>query len=170
MKKFSAIIMALAIMCTMAVMTSCSGTSKSNEDDKPHAQPVKADPQGAIQEIYAGCSIKNIGRATDTEAVEEIGLSFDDVASHNIMYSKGSYGVKDTYIILPKPEHTAQVKAQLEARQDAMIRQYEHYDIYESYRISLGAVIYEQGDYVIMLMHDDNYAVREIIDRYIPSK
>ena len=170
MKKILSIIMVLALMCTMSVMTACSAASKSDDDNKPNAQPLKADPKGAIQEIYAGCSIKKMGQATDTEAVEEIGLSLEDIRTHYIMYSKGNYGVKDTYIVSPIPGHEAQVKAQLEARQDAMIRQYEHYDIYESYKISLGAVIYEQGEYIIMLMHDDNDAVREIIDRYIPSK
>ncbi|MBR5485708.1 MAG: DUF4358 domain-containing protein [Oscillospiraceae bacterium] len=170
MKKFLALIMVLVAVCTMAVMTACSGASNSDEVGKTHVQPLKANPQGAIEEIYAGCSIKNLGRATDTEAVEEIGLSLEDVRTHYIMYSKGNYGVKDTYIVSPIPGHEAQVKAQLEARQDAMIRQYEHYDIYESYSISLGAVIYEQGEYIIMLMHDDNDAVRDVIDRYIPSK
>lgn len=162
------------LLLGFAVITLFAGCSGSNPDletnAKPQAQPSSANPKAAIEEIYKDCTIKDVGYATNEEVTDVLGLNLDDMFSYCIMYSKGNYGVMDTYIIQPKPDKLADVRAQLEARQDAMIRTYEHYDIYESYEITQNALIYEQGDYLIMLMHKDNDAVRSIIDQYIPSK
>lgn len=165
----------LSVLCIgFAVITLLAGCSGSNPDKEtsttPEAQPSTASPKSAIEEIYKDVTIKDIGYATDEEVTDVLGMNLDDMFSYCIMYSKGNYGVMDTYIIQPKPDKLAEIRSQLEARQDAMIRTYEHYDIYESYEISQNALIYEQGDYLIMLMHKDNDAVRNIIDQYIPSK
>ena len=169
MKKQFFLIVMLLCLCGM-LFAGCSATHAQQEEDKPLVQPTEADPQAALDEIYAECTVKNLGLATEKEAHEVLGLELADIMSYHIMYSKGNYGVKDTYIIRPMPGKVSEVRTQLENRQDAMIRQYEHYDIYKSYEISLGALIYEQGDYLIMLMHEDNDEVRAIIDKHIPSK
>lgn len=165
----------LSVLCigfaVIALLTGCSvGSPDKETDPTPEAQPSTASPKAAMEEIYKDATIKELGYATDKEVTDVLGMNLDDMFSYCIMYSKGNYGVMDTYIIQPKPDKLPEIRSQLEARQDAMIRTYEHYDIYESYEITQNALIYEQGDYLIMLMHKDNDAVRDIIDRYIPSK
>ena len=38
-----------------------------------------------------------------------------------------------------------------------------------AYEISKDAEIYTRGDYVIMVMHQDNDAAKKIIEEYIPA-
>ena len=155
----------------LTLLAGCSGSNPAQESNaQPQAHPSAADPRAAIEEIYKNCNIKEVGYATSEEVTDVLGLNTENLLSYCIMYSKGNYGVMDTYIVQPKPDKLADVRSQLEARQDTLLRTYEHYDIYESYEIVQNALIYEQGDYLIMLMHKDNEAVRAIIDQYIPSK
>ena len=155
----------------LILLAGCSGSNPTQETDaRPQAQPSATNPRAAIEEIYKDCEIKEIGYATSEEVTDVLGLNTEDLLSYCIMYSKGNYGVMDTYIVQPKADKLADVRSQLESRQDALLRTYEHYDIYESYEIVQNALLYEQGDYLIMLMHKDNDAVRSIIDQHIPSK
>lgn len=66
--------------------------------------------------------------------------------------------------------HKENVTNSLKERKDDRIREFSNYDIYNSTQISENAVIFERGDYVIMLMLEDNTTAREIIEKYIPEK
>ena len=86
------------------------------------------------------------------------------------MYTKENYGVQDTYILRPVSGRESDVREALQRRQDDMIARYDDYDVYGAYEISRNGMIFEQGEYLVMLMHEDNEAVRSIIDQYIPSR
>lgn len=49
------------------------------------------------------------------------------------------------------------------------VKEFENFDIYNSYRIAQDAVIFEQGEYVVMLMLDDTETARAVINRHLPQ-
>ena len=57
----------------------------------------------------------------------------------------------------------------LRERRDDRIREFENYDVYNSSAIAQGALIFERGGYVVMLMLEDNNSARAIIEKYIPE-
>ena len=57
----------------------------------------------------------------------------------------------------------------LAAVKNSRIEEFEKYDILGAYEISKNAEIYIRGDYVIMVMHQDNDAAKKIIEEYIPA-
>ena len=84
----------------------------------------------------------------------------------------GDYGVGDVYIILPKEgeEHQQNVINSLKERKDERIRESSTYDIYNSAEISENGVLFQQGDSQILLMTDNNDAIRSIIENEIPNR
>lgn len=165
--------LAIAFLVLLSVFA-FSACAKSPQEDDTRAtamvEPETANPEGALTEIYENSETKGISPATDKDMEEVFGFDLSIVEEYFVMFSEGGYGVEDTYIIKPVPGKAAEVKTTLENLQDEMIRQYESYDIHNSYALSQDAVVFEQGDYVVMLMHEDTDAVRTIIDKYIPSK
>lgn len=75
----------------------------------------------------------------------------------------------DTFIIKPAEGKESDVWDDLAAVKNARIEEFEKYDILGAYEISKDAEIYTRGDYVIMVMHQDNDAAKKIIEEYIPA-
>ncbi|MEG1869739.1 MAG: DUF4358 domain-containing protein [Oscillospiraceae bacterium] len=172
--KYCLKIIILSIMTMLILAFSGCGTVAHTESSKsPKSQPITTDTantSGALDEIYRNCKVKGISDVDDKELTELLHFNLDDIDAYDIRYSKDGYGVMDTYIIKPYPENVANVKLQLESRLDDLTREYENYDIYNSYSRCENAVIFEQGDYLILLVMDDNDAAKEIINKYIPAK
>lgn len=84
-------------------------------------------------------------------------------------YASGRYGVADVFLLKPYPEYRADVRESLEQVKVSRVKEFENFDIYNSYRIAQDAVIFEQGEYVVMLMLDDTETARAVINRHLPQ-
>ena len=113
--------------------------------------------------------IKDLKYAEREDLLSKFKISPDDVADFTISYAEGQYGISNVFLIKPvSSDKTEAIKQALRAVQEQYIQKTEKFDVYNSYKIAQNAVVYVQGQYVVMLMLEDNDAAKNIIDKYIP--
>ena len=161
----------LAALALLALLAGCSDEAQEvDAREGALVQPESADLEGAMEAIYGENTVRGVGPADDEEMEDILGFDLSMIEEYSVMYSKENYGVQDTYILRPVSGRESDVREALQRRQDDMIARYDGYDVYGAYEISQNGVIFEQGEYLVMLMHEDNDAVRAVIDQYIPSR
>ncbi len=153
--------------------TACSfifSTGEKIEESSDETVISIADPQAAIDEIYSNIERQTGLREADVQDVTKvIGISKKQFDEYYIRYMDADFGASDVYIIKPKEGMEDAVCQSLKDWQEKRSRHFKGYDIYNSYEISENAVIFIRGDYVVMLMLEDNESAREIINKYIPD-
>lgn len=136
----------------------------------PKQAPVEeADPEAAMEEIYEHIDIKGVESADDSVMEDKFFFSLNDLDEYYVRYSSGRYGVADVFILKPTEDEMPTVRETLEQVKINRIHEFENYDVYDSLRIANDAEIFEQGDYLIMLMVDDMDDARKIINHFIPA-
>ena len=116
-------------------------------------ESVSEDPQGpeqAITDIYFNVSIMGVQDATPQRLEDD-------------------FGIADVIIMRPKAGKEDEVREALQTIKLSRMSLFQNYDIYNSYSIAENGIIYQRGDYTILLMIDNDEAVQEIIDSYIPN-
>ena len=165
-------LIALLAALSLALLPACSTQPPPDEEEAAPAaaevHAVVADPEGALEEIYADIDIKEIETADDN-LMQSLGFDLWNVEEYYVRYSSGRYGLADVFILRPFHNDYDSVRESLETVKLDRIRKTEDYDILGSHRIAQEAQIYQYGSYLIMLMLEDNTAAAEIIQRYIPS-
>jgi len=125
-------------------------------------------PDLALGDIYYNVTILGLKEATKETLAEDFKVDTSSFASVNGKYSNGVYGAADVIMVKPRFGMDAQVKEALSDIQAQRTARYKRYDIYDSYRIASQGIIFERGDWIILLMIDDAENAREIIEEYIP--
>ncbi len=152
---------------------SASGSSEiSGSSDVPESSlpPVDVpDPKTALEEIYRESDVRGVGQASKSAMENKFFFNLEDLDVYYVRYASGRFGVADVFILKPAADKTPKVREALEQVKINRIKEFENYDIYDSLRIASDAEIFEQGDYLVMLMVDDMEAARKIIDHYIPA-
>ncbi len=166
------ILIFLLICLSLCLFAGCGGSQAdpAQEQGPEIADPLdEADPAGAIEKIYADIDMKGLSDATADDLAEQFSIDTSLVGDFYVRYSSGRYGVADVFILQPiNSDSTPQIREELEQVKLNRIREFEHYDIYNSYEIAQDAQIFEQGGYVIMLMLENMDDARAVIDHYIP--
>jgi len=170
-KQFVALAIALA---GLVALTACGG-------DKAASAPAEltireavevADPQAAIDAIYdtlEGSVVKELGAQG---LIDELQLQPSQLEAYYIFVSDANYGLCDI-ILLEVPEGTTEegrevFRKALFSYQDKRMAEFKNFDIWDSSLIAQNAAVFDQGNFVIMLMLPDNEAAQELIDQYIP--
>lgn len=171
----------MGLMVSVIMLSGCSSSNnnktevspKSGEEIYQSNSNQKADPEAAIKSIYSGLDI-SLGLVTPTyaEVEEVIGLNLDDIDEFYIRYVDPDFGASDVYIIKPKATDKSKenVLTALRERKDSRIMEFANYDVYDSAAISEDAIIFERGNYAVMLMLADNESARKVIEQYIPEE
>ena len=155
MKQFVSIV---AMVFAVLVIGGSSGDPATTQ-----SQPAQeANPAGAIEKIYETIEMRGLVDAQDEDVTDRFQMNLENIESYNIRYSLGRFGVADTFIIKPAEGKESDVWDDLAAVKNARIEEFEKYDILGAYEISKDAEIYTRGDYVIMVMHQDNDAAKKI--------
>ncbi|MGI5967205.1 MULTISPECIES: DUF4358 domain-containing protein [Anaerotruncus] len=164
----------LALLCALTLLSALSGCGKPAADVTE--LPISsisvvevADPEQAIREIYAEITMAGISDADDRVLQDKFLIDPDMLEDYVVKYSSGRFGVADVFILKPVEDEVLTVREALEKVKLSRVKEFENYDIYNSYQIAQDAQIFEQGDYVIMLMLEDTEKARGIIDKYIPK-
>ena len=145
MKQFVSIV---AMVFAVLVIGGCGASS--GDPATTQSQPAQeANPAGAIEKIYETIEMRGLVDAQDEDVTDRFQMNLENIESYNIRYSLGRFGVADA-----KP---------------ARIEEFAQDHILGAYEISQYAEIYTRGDYVIMVMHQDNDAAKKIIEEYIPA-
>jgi len=164
----------LALLLTFS-MTACGSAeepeSPSEELPAEETMITEADPQAAIDEIYIDFERTNgLRNATYKEVEDVMGFDLDTIEEYYIRYMETDYGASDVYIIKAKEGQEETVRQAMKDWQEARVRTFIGYDIYNSTSISENAVIFQRGDYLVMLMLEDNDSARTIVEKYIPEE
>lgn len=167
----------LAALCCFfafcAVLSGCSQTA-SETVQQPNEITVSAsetpEPQKAIDEIYQNADTMGLYTGSDTILEDKFYIDPGLLEEYYVKYSNGRFGVADVFILKPKEDQLLQVRELLEQVKLSRVKEFENYDIHNSYQIAQDAEIFEQGDYLVMLMLEDNESARDIIDKYLPKK
>lgn len=172
MKRMLALLLVfvLALMCC-----GCdSAPAEENPADEVQQQEVvtEADPKKALDEIYAQLMDRTTGlmNATYAEVRDVMGFDLETLEEFYIRYMETDYGASDVYILKPVKGQEDTVRKVLKDWQESRVRSFIGYDIYNSTEISQNAVIFQRGDYIVMLMMEDNEAARNILEQYIPEE
>lgn len=171
------ILCALALAACLLVLplsgcvTPPQDSSDTTASDSDPSASSYIDLDALMKKITASLDSRSHQITGKPEDLESLGFDPEDIQDFAISYRDGDYGVGDVYIILPKEgeEHQQNVINSLKERKDERIRESASYDIYNSAEISENGVIFQQGKYQILLMTDDNDAIRTIIENEIPN-
>ncbi|MCL2578615.1 MAG: DUF4358 domain-containing protein [Oscillospiraceae bacterium] len=129
---------------------------------------LTADPAGAVAAIYEGLETARIDPVGLDELEEVFGLASYMIVDAVAYLSDVTGGLCDVVIVKPAPNMTEQVRETLSQFTVMRAASFRNYDILGAYSIASNAVVFNQGEYVVMLMLPDNDAAREIINLYIP--
>lgn len=165
----------LAFCCALLLAAGLPGCGKPDpEQASVSAVSVSvvevADPEQALTEIYAEIDPLGLSEATDEILSDKFLIEPDMLTDYWVRYSNGRFGVSDVFLLQPREDDVLTVREALEKVKLSRAKEFENYDIYNAHQIALDAQIFEQGDFVVMLMLEDNDAARTIIDKYIPKK
>jgi hypothetical protein len=166
-----AAILSLGAAGCMGIPDGATPTASSADSVEVSVREVaeEADPAGAIEEIYASLE-EYSAEQLDTQAIYEImGITGYQTEEAFVHYSDPKSGLADIAIFKPNSTSKDAIRESLYGFKDQRIREFENYNILDSYTIAQNALIYDQGEYVILLMLEDNEAAKTIIDYYIPQ-
>lgn len=127
-----------------------------------------AEPEKAVAEIHELFSECKATELDDVEMEDRLGISGEDVREHHIYLSDPKSGLVDLVILLPVQDKRDALRESLYRYRDRCVEEYRNYDILNSLSIAQEAQVFDQGDYLILVMTPDNEAAREIIDKFIP--
>jgi Archaea-specific RecJ-like exonuclease, contains DnaJ-type Zn finger domain len=128
--------------------------------------PADASPGDAAEAIYALFPDTAATQLTAERLEALTGIAgAPDFAAY---YSDAKYGLADLMIVAVDDDTRESVRDLLYRYKETRVAEFENYDILDSFAIAQGTVVYDQGDYLVLLMLPDNAAAQQIIDQYIP--
>lgn len=168
-KCWSMIIVAILVA---SVFTGCGGENKAIAQDKFYAvevkeSPVSADPQQAIEAIYADHEYI-AEELTESYLAKNTNINIDNLIEVFGKISDAKGVLADIIILKPLPGVRDDVRNQLNLYKENRIKEFENYDILEAHDIAKNAVVYDQGEYLILLMTEDNAQAQTLVDEHIP--
>lgn len=168
----------LVLLCAAALaglmVTGCSqaeekAAATATQEVQLRVVARTADPQAAIAEIYdtvEGCDVEVLDSAAIEEIVE---ISSSKVTESYVNYSDAKSGLSDVIIIKPVERYKDEVRESLYIYKERRIEEFKNYDILDARTIAQDALVFDQGDYIILLMLRDNDTAKSVIDLYIPQ-
>ena len=161
-----------------ALLFACGGRAARNEEPEQAYAAIaltdetavrQADPQRAVEAIYQIIEGGSVDRVSDEELDEVFGLAPYMVVEAVAYVSDVAGGLRDIAIVIPAPDMEEQAREALNQYAASRAASFRNFDILGSYSIASGAVVFNQGEYLVMLMLPDNDAAREILDQYLPG-
>ena len=131
--------------------------------------PIVADPQRAVEAIHQSLETARVEKVAIEDFDQVFGIAPYMVVDAVAYVSDPVGGLCDVVIVFPARGMTDQVREALNQYTTLRADSFRNYDILNSYYIASNAIVFEQGDFVVMLMLPDNTAGREIIDLYLPA-
>lgn len=175
-------VLGVAAGLMVAALSACSGPQPESEETSgqvyasiaargtvlEEGESQTADPEGAVGAIYAVLENASTERVSQSELEEVFGLAPHMIVDAVAYLSDVTGGLCDIAIVRPASDMGEQVREALSQYAVARAASFRNYDILGAYDIASNAVVFSQGEFIIMLMLPDNEAAREIIDQYIP--
>ena len=126
-------------------------------------------PERAAIAIHEALGNDRADRVSEDDLDEVFGLAPYMVVDAVAYVTDITRGLSEVTIVEPAPGMADEVREVLNQYRISRAASFRNYDILNAYSIASNAVVFNQGDYVVMLMLPDNEAAREILDQYLPS-
>ncbi len=123
----------------------------------------------ALDEIYYNVDIMGVEDATASRLKEDFGVDPSIFSEVHGRYTDGRFGIADVLVVKPAPGKGAAVREALITIRTARTSLFKNFNIYDSTTLAENGLIYNRGDYMVLLMIEDASGVREILDEYIPD-
>ena len=124
-------------------------------------------PEQALNDIYYNVDILGIKELKLSDLSSEFDVDPDMFFAAYGRYSDGRFGIADVFILRPKTGYESEAREALETIKLNRMALFQNFDIYNAYEIAPHGVIFQRGNYYILLMIDDAESAQEIIERYI---
>ena len=125
-------------------------------------------PEEALTEIYFDVDVLGVQEVTSQVLVDEFGLDSSHWSAVYGRCTNGRFGIADVFIIRPRPGHEDEVRECLETIKLSRMNLFRNFDVFGAYSLAENGSIYQRGDYYILLMIDNEEAVRNILRTYLP--
>lgn len=129
---------------------------------------TEANPQAAVDAVYEALPDARPTPLDDAQFTKLFTDVADSVESFYGCTSDPGGGLSDLMILKPLSGKRDEVREALHTYQERRVKEFENYDILDSHTIAREAQIYDQGEYVVMVMFADNTLVQDIIDEHLP--
>lgn len=120
-----------------------------------------------FDKIYEDSKVEGIKQAKDDEMEDIFGFDISIIDEYYVRYSSKNYGLADVFVIKTSEDNEQQVFETLTKIKDDRVQEFENYIIYDSLNIAKNAEIYTKGDYVIMLMIENQDDAKKLIDSFL---
>lgn len=164
------------------ILTGCSGKKQTDiEKNTMEAlyvaelkeAPIQANPDNAAAAVYTAiekeqgtCEPVELSRSEFTDIT---GISEDEAMEVVAFSSSPKDILSDVFIVKPYPSLREDVRDKLFDYKENKMREYENFDILDAYSIAKNSIVYDQGEYLVMLMLTDNEIAQQQVDMYIPQ-
>lgn len=165
---------ALLLACCL-LLGACSAQqhsqhSQPGEGPEEQQSVIEAQPEKALEEILALQNSKlGLVEPDLEETAALLGLEEEALEESYSFYTDKDFGAGDLFILKPAQGEKDAVRQALKDWQEARVRSFSSYDIYNSAAISQNALLFEWGDYLVLLMVEDNDAARALVETYLPE-
>lgn len=173
LKSRFALLSAVLVLAT-AAFTGCGTAQQTYISDQANYAastkdaPVTAEPELAIEEIYSDVEEYSANELSVDNLQTLTGIDTSNIIECYGMYSDPMSGLADVIIVKPYPGVRDEVRTSLSAFKQTRIQEFENFDIMDACSIAKNAVVYDQGDYLVLLMLPENDTAQETVDDYIP--
>ncbi|MCL2068560.1 MAG: DUF4358 domain-containing protein [Oscillospiraceae bacterium] len=175
----SGALMLFFVLITAALLNGCVFIQTQDTESEPPATetptdnvretPAVSGPRIALREIYISIGPGNKSELVGMDRLLEIiGITSLPAAEIYARYSDPRGGLADVVIIKPEEESMVEVREALYRYRDRRVAELENFDVLGSLDIAQNAVIFEHGEYVVLLMTPDNDAAQMIISQFMP--
>lgn len=154
----------IAIFLFSIILVGCS----SNNDTPSSTPESSVDINAVISEIFDREDAPNFLDDLTKESLQQtMNISSDMYDEMAGKIGNGRFSIEDALIIKPVDGQKDAIIEALNQHKKNRMNTFEQYNVQGDFEKSKNALIYEQGDYVIMLLLDDNIKAKEIINKYI---
>jgi|GEM_PF-6095491 len=123
-----------------------------------------AGPEEALAEIYSKNDVRGVQPVNARELDETYGISKKLYINAWCRTTDGTYGIADVFIF-QKDENTAdQLQVALDQVKNNAIVAAQHYDVYNAMENAEEGQIFEVGDYMCLVMIENNDQARGILE------
>ena len=109
-----------------------SGIADSGEGLTLYFEEEEAAAQ-ALEEIYETVDVRGLAFANRDLLKNKFFINPDYLEEFHVKYASGRYGVADVFLLKPYPEYRADVRESLEQVKVSRVKEFENFDIYNSY-------------------------------------
>ena len=151
--------------------TSSQSSSQSSSQTSSQAPAEELDGDALLEEIFQDLDLMGVMEVDDTVMADLLNIPGEYYDSVWGRYSLARFNIGEAFIVKPSDKEGAAqfVQEKLEEYRQSRMDTFENYNVGGDYEKARDALLYQRGDYVILLILEDNAPAQELIEERIPQ-